>query len=153
MAKTAPQKRYLHGMPTTCRSPAFLGCCLTDSVRHLESFAGGILSPILLLPKKKKNDGASMAAPSVLSPLGGSKKRKKKTKKKTTIQGRSGIRSQTTMATMRLGSLDADCHKCRGNLTSIGVRCECLVPHFAYLVLGSALMFFALYHGYEFAVK
>ena len=32
--------------------------------------------------------------------------------------------------------IDADCQKCRGKPTSFGVRCECFVPNFAYLVFG-----------------
>ena len=80
--------------------------------------------------KKKKMNGASIAAPSVLSPLGGSKKKKKKHtwEKWYSIANYDGNYcglARSISRSIMEGTnwrIDADCHKCRGNLTSIGVR-------------------------------
>ena len=137
--------------PTHVAPLPFWAAAWRDSVRHLESFAGGILSPILLLQKKKKwwrrKHGCAVCA----EPPRRLKKKKTYTREKwysiANYDGNYAAWLAISRGIMEIRTnwrIDADCHKCRGNLTSIGVQCECLVLHFAHLVLGSALMFFAL---------
>ena len=129
-------------IPThTCRSPAFSGLLPNGTVLDIWRASLGVYYHLYCFSQKKKNDGASIAAPSVLSPLGGLKKKKNYAREKwysiANYDGNYAAWLAISRGIMEIRTnwrIDADCHKCRGNLTSIGVRCECLVPHFAYLV-------------------